>query len=264
MKNYKVTFQYSETIYCSNIAVAETKEEVEKYYSKYAWYKVNEATEWDIKEAEMKGMPVITIERKEEKKMSKKANITAVENENGIFTVTYDSGSVKKYAADKLPKTVQKWIEEHKEPETEPEATTTEEPETMTELEPETETTTEIATTEEPEVKRHGEHYERELMRIRKEREKRDIFRNLETIALMTIGVGYLITAAIITALASGVIWIAEHIPAMVKATKEATTTTAAAISTTTEITADTVKAFYHVGRKAATVAAAALTMVMR
>ena len=263
MKNYKVTFQYSETIYCANIARAESKEEVEKYYSKYAWYKVNEATEWDIKEAEMEGMPVITIERKEEKKMSKKASITAVEATENGFKVTYETGSVKKYAADKLPKTVQKWIEEHQEQEQETET----EPETMTELEPETETTTEITTTEErtePEMKQNKGHYDRALLEIWKRRERRDIFQGLETVILMTMGAAYIVAAAIVTALAAAVIWIAEHIPAMVQTGRKATSTTAAVISTTIEIVEDTAKAFAHMGRKAATVAAAVMTMVMR
>ena len=192
--------------------------------------------------------------------MAKKVNIINVAEENGIFTATYETGSVKKYAADKLPKTVQKWIEEHQEPETEPETTTTEEPETMTELA----TTDEKEERKEDGLKKNSGNYERALLKIRKEREKRDIFRNLETIGLMVLGVGYLITAAIITALAAAVVWIAEHIPAMVKATRQAATKAAAAISTVTEVAEDTVKAFYHVGRKTATVAAAVMTMVTR
>ena len=35
-KYYKVSFQYSESVYCANIAHAETAADVEAYYSKYA------------------------------------------------------------------------------------------------------------------------------------------------------------------------------------------------------------------------------------
>lgn len=153
MANYKVTFQYSETIYCTNIAVAETKEAVEQYYSNYEWYKVDEATEWDVKEAEMKGMPVITIERKEEKKMGKAKieNVEAVEMNN--YKVTYTTGTEKIYPADKLPKTVAAWIEKNA-------ATEEQEPEPATvetveqDMEPATvETETAATTTTEQEMK---------------------------------------------------------------------------------------------------------------
>ena len=67
MNKYKVSFQHSENIYCSNIAIAETIQDVENHYNKYNWYNIDEATEYDIKEAERKGMPIITIDHKEEK-----------------------------------------------------------------------------------------------------------------------------------------------------------------------------------------------------
>lgn len=66
MKAYRVSFQYSESTYCTNIARAEAVEDVEKYYSKYEWVSIKEAYEWDVEEAERKGMPVITIEHEEE------------------------------------------------------------------------------------------------------------------------------------------------------------------------------------------------------
>lgn len=68
MTKYKVSFQYSEYIYCTNIAIAENIQDVEKHYSKYAWFNITEATDADIKEAERKGMPIITIEHIEENK----------------------------------------------------------------------------------------------------------------------------------------------------------------------------------------------------
>lgn len=59
MMYFSVTFQYSESTYCSNLAMAECREDVEAYYSDYAWFSISEATEGDIREAERKGKPVI-------------------------------------------------------------------------------------------------------------------------------------------------------------------------------------------------------------
>lgn len=61
-KYYKVSFQYSESVYCTNIAHAETAADVEAHYSKYAWYSVKEAASYEVEEATRKGMPVIEIE----------------------------------------------------------------------------------------------------------------------------------------------------------------------------------------------------------
>lgn len=41
-KYFAVSFKYSETVYCSNIAHAETAEAVEAHYSKYEWVSVRE------------------------------------------------------------------------------------------------------------------------------------------------------------------------------------------------------------------------------
>lgn len=59
MKYYNVSFQYSENVYCSNIAHAETVEDVEKHYSKYAWVKVSDASEYDVKDAQRRGKPIV-------------------------------------------------------------------------------------------------------------------------------------------------------------------------------------------------------------
>ena len=61
-KYYKVSFQYSESVYCANIAHAETAADVEAHYSKYAWYSVKEAAAYEVEEATRKGMPIIEIE----------------------------------------------------------------------------------------------------------------------------------------------------------------------------------------------------------
>lgn len=66
MKYYNVSFQYSENVYCSNIAHAETVEDVEKHYSEYAWVKVSDASEYDVKDAQRRGKPIIEVPHIEE------------------------------------------------------------------------------------------------------------------------------------------------------------------------------------------------------
>lgn len=66
-KYFNVTFQYSETVFCANIARAESAEDVERHYSKkYEWVKVSEANEWDVKDALERGKPVIEVEHIDE------------------------------------------------------------------------------------------------------------------------------------------------------------------------------------------------------
>ena len=61
-KYFKVTFEYAEGIYCTNLAHAETAEDVEREYSEYPWKSIKEAQPWDVDEAKMKGMPIIEVE----------------------------------------------------------------------------------------------------------------------------------------------------------------------------------------------------------
>lgn len=61
-KYYNVSFQYSESVYCANIAHAETAADVEAHYNKYAWHSVKEAAAYEVEEATRKGMPIIEIE----------------------------------------------------------------------------------------------------------------------------------------------------------------------------------------------------------
>ena len=61
-KYFKVTFEYAEGIYCTNLAHAETAEDVEREYSKYPWKSIKEAQPWDVDESKMKGMPIIEVE----------------------------------------------------------------------------------------------------------------------------------------------------------------------------------------------------------
>ncbi len=62
-KYFNVSFQYSENVYCANIAHAESAEAVEAHYSeKYEWCKISEATAADVEEAQRRGKPIIEIE----------------------------------------------------------------------------------------------------------------------------------------------------------------------------------------------------------
>ena len=85
MTNYKVSFQYSEYVYCTNIAIAENIQDVENHYKSRAWYHIEEATESDIKEAEKKGMPIIIIEHieenQEDEEMEEKRTVEEIKEE---------------------------------------------------------------------------------------------------------------------------------------------------------------------------------------
>ena len=50
-KYFAVSFKYSETVYCSNIAHAETVEAVEAHYSKYELVSVRECEGYEVEEA---------------------------------------------------------------------------------------------------------------------------------------------------------------------------------------------------------------------
>lgn len=65
-KYFAVSFKYSESVYCSNIAHAETAEAVNAHYSKYEWVSVRECEEYEVETARRKGMPIVEIETPEE------------------------------------------------------------------------------------------------------------------------------------------------------------------------------------------------------
>lgn len=72
-KYFNVSFQYSESVYCANIAHAESAETVVAHYSaKYEWCKVSEATAADVEEAQRKGKPIIDIETPKKPKATQK------------------------------------------------------------------------------------------------------------------------------------------------------------------------------------------------
>ena len=63
MKNYyNVSFKYSETVYCANIAHAESEDAVENYYSEYEWIHISKSSPSDVELAKRKGMPIIEID----------------------------------------------------------------------------------------------------------------------------------------------------------------------------------------------------------
>ncbi len=65
-KYYSVSFKYSETTYCTNIAHSENTEAVNAHYSKYEWVNVTECGESEAETAKRKGMPIVEIESKQE------------------------------------------------------------------------------------------------------------------------------------------------------------------------------------------------------
>lgn len=72
-KYFNVSFQYSDGVFCANIAHAESAEAVEKHYSeKYEWCKVSEANAADLEEAQRKGKPIVEIETPKKTKAAQK------------------------------------------------------------------------------------------------------------------------------------------------------------------------------------------------
>lgn len=64
-KYFAVSFKYSDSVFCSNIAHAETAEAVNAHYSNYEWVSVRECEDHEIETARRKGMPIVEIETAE-------------------------------------------------------------------------------------------------------------------------------------------------------------------------------------------------------
>lgn len=61
-KWYLVSFKYSDKVYCTNLCIAKSKEDADKYYStKYSWVSVKDAAEWEVDMYKKRGMPVIEL-----------------------------------------------------------------------------------------------------------------------------------------------------------------------------------------------------------
>lgn len=56
---YNVTYKWSESVYCSNIAHAENELAVKEHYKKYQILSITGASGSDINEAIRKGKPII-------------------------------------------------------------------------------------------------------------------------------------------------------------------------------------------------------------
>ena len=106
-KYYSVSFKYSETTYCTNIAHAESPEAVNAHYSKYEWVNVTECGENEVATAKRKGMPIIEIESKQEDENMKE--FTEIKKE-----VSQDSETRKSNTAFYIEKGfMPSWAEEH-------------------------------------------------------------------------------------------------------------------------------------------------------
>lgn len=70
---FKVSFKYSDTVYCSNIAKADTAEDVSTHYAKYECVTVQEAAQHEVDAAMRKGMPVINCHHIEPEQPENKA-----------------------------------------------------------------------------------------------------------------------------------------------------------------------------------------------
>lgn len=61
-KIFNVTFHYSGSTYCSNVAIAACEADVKAHYSKYDEVIISEGSENDLKDAEKRNKPVIRCE----------------------------------------------------------------------------------------------------------------------------------------------------------------------------------------------------------
>ena len=60
-KYYMVSFKWSDTVYCANVAHAESEQVVKDHYSKYEWVNVRECDLKEVNSVKRKGMPIIEI-----------------------------------------------------------------------------------------------------------------------------------------------------------------------------------------------------------
>ena len=63
MKNwYVVSFLYDKDVYCTNLCIADSKEQAEEHYSKeFEWVSVKAATDWEVDSYKRRGMPITTL-----------------------------------------------------------------------------------------------------------------------------------------------------------------------------------------------------------
>lgn len=57
---FNVSFKYSDSVYCSNIAVADSENDVAAHYGrKYSWHAISPANECDVRDAQRRGKPIV-------------------------------------------------------------------------------------------------------------------------------------------------------------------------------------------------------------
>ena len=61
MSYYLVSFEYAESLFCTNVAHAASVDAVKKHYSKYNWVSVTPCSAPELESAKRKGMPIIEI-----------------------------------------------------------------------------------------------------------------------------------------------------------------------------------------------------------
>ena len=97
MTYFNVSFQYSENVFCANIAAAEKESDVAAMYSGYEWCSIAPATEGDVETARKKGMPIVDCPPVEDVAPEKSITFTpdsvTVDNGNGNVS-TVDRRSV--------------------------------------------------------------------------------------------------------------------------------------------------------------------------
>ena len=102
-KYFNVSFQYSESVYCANIAHAETAEDVAAHYSKYEWVKITEAQDYEVESAQRKGMPVVECDHIDTTEPTDTAEAAALAELNARANTRSAWGrGVKEYAAELL------------------------------------------------------------------------------------------------------------------------------------------------------------------
>ena len=92
-KYFAVSFKYSEGVYCSNIAHAETAEAVNAHYSKYEWVSVIECEDYEVETARRKGMPIVEIETPEA--VTEEPEQKEEETDMKEFAMTENSAMIK-------------------------------------------------------------------------------------------------------------------------------------------------------------------------
>ena len=97
---YKVTFKHSENVFCTNIAIADSMEAVKNHYSKYSWSNVRECAEWEVEEGKTKGMPIITIEAKEEPETVEKSKEEKGENKMQVYGEWFYGNKISDYGLE--------------------------------------------------------------------------------------------------------------------------------------------------------------------